>query len=65
MKEINKKGIIGYAVVLNRNLSSIYYPEIWQNCYTIFPTEKKAKFWFENGTRNEGKIIKVLITPTL
>ena len=57
------KEITGYAVVLSRNLSSIYYPEIWQNCYTIFPTKKKAKFWLENGTRNEGKIIKVIIKP--
>jgi len=59
----NGKPKIGYAVVMSRNLSSLYYPDIWQNCYAIFPTKKKAKFWLENAVYNgEGKIIKVLIT---
>lgn len=53
----------GYAVVLNRSLSSIYNPNDWFGCYTIFNKKEDAEYWLKNKARNDGKIIKVIIYP--
>ena len=64
LKKQNKtKSVVGWAVVLNRAITSVYMPSEWFGCYTIFNKKEDAKYWLENKARNDGKIIEVLITP--
>lgn len=69
MKDVLKKlreqrnPLKGYAVVLNRSLSSVYFPNEWFGCYTIFKKREYAEYWLKNKARSDGKIIKVIIYP--
>lgn len=60
IKEVKK--VLGYAVVLNRSISSLYRPNDWFGCYTVFSRKDDAKYWLLNKTHG-GKIIKVTISP--
>lgn len=64
MEKKKQKSVRGYAVVLSKTLSSLYRPVVgFYSSYSIFPSRKLAKYWLENHTTQDGKIIPVIISP--